>query len=117
VPLAINLKSFRPLELLSITFYTVTGLTLLGFLPLTGFPPHLGFLGILGLITAYSLFAKRGWAEWLVASLLIINTVFSLDILFSIGLSNLLVALSMVAFAGLTWVITVYTVLKRKTKL
>jgi len=114
VSLATKLKTFKPFELASLAFYAVTGLILLAFLPLTGFPPHVGFLGILSLITAYSLFVKRGWATWLVAVLFIINTAFSLDILFSVGFSNVLVALSVVAYAVLTWVFTAYIILKRK---
>jgi hypothetical protein len=86
----------------------------MAFLPLTGYPPHLSFLGILSLITAYSLFAKRGWAPWLVAILFITNTAFSLDVLFSVGFSNMLVTLSMFAYAVLTWVFSAYIILKRK---
>lgn len=112
--LATKLKTFKPFELASLAFYAVTGIILLAFLPLTGFPPHLGFLGILSLITAYSLFLKRGWAPWLVAVLFITITAFSLDILFSIGFSNVLVALSVLAYAVLTWVFTTYIILKRK---
>ena len=106
--LATKLKTFKPFQLASIAFYAVTGIILLVSLPLTGYPPHVGFLGILSLITAYSLFAKRGWAPWLVAILFIINTAFTLDTLFSAGFSNILVALSMLAYAVLTWVFTAY---------
>ena len=112
--IATKLKTFKPFQLAAIAFYAVTGIILLAFLPLTGYPPHLGFLGILSLITAYSLFAKRGWAPWLVAVQFIVNTAFSLDILFSIGFSNILIALSMLAYAVLTWVFTAYIILKRK---
>jgi hypothetical protein len=114
VSLSKRLKTFKPFQLASILFYAVTGLILLAFLPLTGYPPHLGFLGIFSLITAYSLFVKRGWAPWLVAVLFIVNTAFSLDILFSVGFSNLVVALSMLAYAVLTWMFTAYLLLKRK---
>ena len=112
--LATKLKTFKPFELASIAFYAVTGIILLAFLPLTGYPPHVGFLGILSLITAYSLFAKRVWAPWLVAILFIVNTAFALDVLFSVGFSNVLVALSMLGYAVLTWVFTAYLLLKRK---
>ena len=109
-----RLKTFKTFQLASIAFYLVTGLILFVLLPLTGYPPHLGFLGIFSLITAYSLFAKRAWASWLVAILFIVNTAFSLDVLFSVGFSNIVVALSMLAFAVLTWVFTAYLLLKRK---
>jgi hypothetical protein len=114
VSLSKRLKTFKPFQLASIAFYAVTGLILLAFLPLTGYPPHLGFLGIFGLITAYSLFEERGWAPWLVAILFIVNTAFSLDVLFSVGFSNILVALSMLAYVTLTWVFTASLLLKRK---
>ena len=109
-----RLKNFKPFQLASIAFYAVTGLILLAFLPLTGYPPHLGFLGIFSLITAYSLFVKRGWAPWIVAILFIVNTAFSLDVLLSIGFSNIVVALSMLAYAFLTWMFTAYLLMKRK---
>ena len=112
--LATKLKTFKPFELAALAFYAVTGIILLAFLPFTSFPPHLGFLGILSLITAYSLFAKRGWATWLVAVLFIVITAFSLVILFSIGFSNVIVSLSVLAYAVLTWIFTAYILLKRK---
>lgn len=112
--LSTRLKTFRPFELASLAFYSVTGIILLAFLPLTGYPPHLAFLGILSLITFYSLFVKRAWAPWLVAVLVIVNSAFALDVLFSIGFSNVLVALSMIGFAVLTWLFTAYLLLKRK---
>jgi len=114
VSLATRLKNFNPIQLASIAFYAVTGIIFLAFLPLTGYPPHVGFLAILSLITAYSLFAERGWAPWLVAIVLIVNSVFSLDTLLSAGFSNVLVGVSMLAYALLTWVFSAYLLLKRK---
>jgi hypothetical protein len=113
VSLATKLKTFKPLEIASLAYYAVTGIILLAFLPLTSFPPHLGFLGILSLITAYSLFLKRGWAPWLVASMFIIITAFSLDTLFTVGFSNVLVGVSMLGYAVLTWLSTAYLLLKQ----
>jgi hypothetical protein len=113
VSLATKLKTFKPFELASLAFYALTGIILLAVLPLTSYPPHLGFLGILSLITAYSLFAKRGWAPWLVAAIFIVISAFSLDILFSTGFSNLLVGLSTLAYAILTWVFTAYLLIKK----
>ncbi len=111
--LATKLKTFKNLELASLAFFALSGLILLVSLPLTSYPPHLAFLGILSLITAYCLFTKRAWAPWLVAILFITNTAFSLDILISAGFSNILVGLSMVGYAVLTWVVTAYLLLKR----
>jgi hypothetical protein len=113
VSLSTKLKTFKPFQLASIAFFAVTGIILLAFLPLTGYPPHVGFMAILSLITAFSLFAKRGWAPWLVAILVIAITAFTLDTLISAGFSNLLVGLSMLAYAILTWVFTAYLLLKK----
>jgi hypothetical protein len=111
VALLTKLKTFKPLELASLAFFALTGLILLLSLPLTSYPPHVGFLGIVSLITAYSLFAKRAWAPWLVAVLLITISAFSLIILVSAGFSNVLVGLSVLAYAVLTWVFTAYLLL------
>ncbi|HLN88439.1 MAG TPA: hypothetical protein VK253_00060 [Candidatus Binatia bacterium] len=111
--LASKLKTFKPFEVASLAFYSVTGIILLAFLFLTGFPPHIAFLGILSLITAYSFFAKRAWTTWLVAGLFIIITAFTLDTLFSVGFSNALVGLSMIGYAALTWIFTAYILLKK----
>jgi len=114
VSLAAKFKKINRTRRASITFFAVTGILLLAFLPLTGFPPHLGFLGIVSLISAYSLFNKRAWAPWLVFILLITNTVFSLFTLYSVGFSNILVALSMLIYASLTGAFTLPLLLKKK---
>jgi hypothetical protein len=80
-------------------------------LPFTNYAPHLSFLGIVSLITAYSVFAKRAWASWLVAVLLIVTSVFSIYTLAAAGFSNLLVGLSMVGLLVLTWLAAVYLLL------
>jgi len=98
----------------ALAFYSVAGILLLAFLPLTGFPPHLGFLGILSLITAYSLFTKRVWALWLIGILFVVNSAFGLFTLYSTGFSNILLALSMIAFIALTWIISIYLVQRRR---
>jgi hypothetical protein len=112
VSLATKLKTFNQKELASMAFYALSGIILLAFLPLTG-APHLGVLGILSLITAYSLFTKRAWAHWLVGILFIVITVFSLFTLYSSGFSNALIGISMVAYAVLTWVFSAYILLKK----
>ena len=105
--IATKLKSLNPPQLAAIAFFVATGILLLAFLPLSGFPPHLGFLAVVSFITAYSLFTKRAWAKWLVFILLITITVFSLYTLYAVGFSNILVALSMLTYASLTWIVTI----------
>ena len=112
--IATKLKTQKPLQLASLAFFAVTGIILLVTLPLTGYPPHVGFLGILSIITAYSLFAKRAWAPWLVAILFITITGFTIVTLTSAGFSNLLVGLSMLGYFILTLIFTAYLLLNRK---
>ncbi len=110
--LSTKLKNFKAFELVSLAFYALTGILLLVSLAFTSYPPHLAFLGILSLITAYSLFTKRGWAKWLVGIQFILITAFTLVTLYSAGFANLLVALIMVAYAVLTWIFTAYLLMK-----
>jgi len=109
-----NKRKMNPVKLAATAFFGVSGIILLACLPLTGFPPHLGFLGIMSLITEYSLFSKRSWSMWLVYFMLIVNTVFGLYTLASVGFSNIIVALAMLAYAVLTWAATAVLILKRK---
>ena len=112
--IATKLKTQKPLQLASLAFFAVTGTILLVTLQLTGYPPHVGFLGILSLITAYSFFLKRTWAPWIVAILFITITGFAIVTLASAGFSNLLVGLSMLGYFILTLIFTAYLLLNRK---
>jgi hypothetical protein len=111
VSLSAKMKNLKRNELLSIVFYIVSGILLLAALPFSNYPPHLGLIGIVSLITAYSLFLKRAWAPWLVAVLLIVNSVFSIYTLAAAGFSNLLVGLSMIGLLVLTWLVSIYLLL------
>jgi hypothetical protein len=107
-----KLKALSTAQLLATLFYAATGVLLLAFLPLSGYPPHLGFLGIFSLIGAYSILTKRTWAPWLVFILLVTNSAFSLYTLYAVGFSNILVALTMLGYALLTWAFTYYAAIK-----
>jgi hypothetical protein len=87
---------------------------LLVFLSLSGFPPHLALLGVLSLITSYSLFTNRVWATWLVFIMLITISVFSLYALSAVGFSNATVTLIMIAYTALTWTVAAWLWLRRK---
>jgi len=113
VTIATILKSFNRIELASLAFYAVSGIILLVFLPLTSFAPQLGLLGILSLIVAYGLFTKRGWAPWLLFILLVAGLAFSLYTLYAVGFSDVLVGLSMIAYAGLTLIFSATILLKK----
>jgi hypothetical protein len=114
VSIAAKLKTMTQIERASLAFYTVTGILLLVALPLSDYAPHLGLLGILSLIVAFSFFTKKVWTRWLIAILFVAASVFAIFTLYSAGFSNLLVGLSMLGYLLLTWVFAFYILLKRK---
>ncbi|MEM3622449.1 MAG: hypothetical protein QXR76_01590 [Candidatus Bathyarchaeia archaeon] len=99
---------------LALAFYVVVGVTCFVVLPLANFPPHIGIMGILSLITAYGLFKKRVWAVWLVVMLFFIATTFSVFMLYYCFGKDFLFDIGMFAYLILTWVFTAYIVAKRK---
>jgi len=99
----------------SFIFYAVAGLIFFIALPLTCFPPHIGIIGILSLLTAYGLLKKRVWAVWLVVMLFFIGTTFSLVMLYYYFLGDVLIGVGATAYLILTWIFTAYVVAKRKT--
>ncbi len=101
-------------SLASIAFYAIAGVLLLVFLALSGFPPHIGLMGITSLITAYGLFRKRSWAIWMVAALFFVATAFSLYTLYYVLATDALASAGMIAYAVLTWIFTAYAFSKRK---
>ena len=109
-----KLKTAGVKTLAPVAFYGAVGVIFLVLLPFANFPPHVALTGILSLITAYGLLMKRFWATWLVVALLFVATTFSLYTLYYALFSNLIVGISMVAYAVLTWVFTAYTLSKRK---
>lgn len=99
---------------LALAFYAVVGVICFVVLPMANFPPHIGIMGVLNLITAYGLFKKRVWTVWLVVMLLFIATTFSAFMLSSFFGKDLILDMSMFAYLFLTWIFTVYIVVKRK---
>ncbi len=96
-------------------FYAIVGIVLLILLPMSGFAPHIGLLGIFSLVTAYGLFTKRTWSFWLVAILFISLTTFAVLMIYDVMATELLTTSVMIALLVLTWVFTGYALLKRKT--
>ena len=95
-------------------FYAVVGIICFIELPMTNFPPHIGIIGILSLITAYGLLKSRAWTLWVVVALLFIATTFSAYTLYFTFEKDLLLDVGMIAYLIFTWVFTAYTVAKRK---
>jgi uncharacterized membrane protein (DUF2068 family) len=96
-------------------FYTIVGIVFLVFLPITGFAPHIGLLGIISLVTAYGLFTKRTWSFWLIVILFVSATTFAVFVIYDVMAKELLTSLIMFAYVILTWIFTGYATLKRKT--
>ncbi len=114
-----SLKSKLKIENLGMfavfVFYAIVGIVCFAVLPMAGFPPHIGIIAILSLMTAYGLFKKRSWAIWIVFMLFFVTTTFSAFTLYYALENNLLLSVSVIAYLILTWISTVYIIMKRKT--
>jgi SNF family Na+-dependent transporter len=111
--LASKLKALSPISLASIAFYAITGIIFLVLLPFSGFPPHVGLLGIVSLIAAYGLLMKRKWASWLVVALFLVASVFTIYTLYFVITTDILAAATMIIYTALTWIFTAITVKRR----
>jgi hypothetical protein len=112
--LASKLKMINMESIVPIAFYGLVGIIFLIMLPLSGFPPHIGLMGVSSLIAAYGLFKKRFWAIWLVVALFFVATTFTLYTLYYILVIDVLATVGMIAYAVLTWIFTAYVISKRK---
>lgn len=96
-------------------FYALVGIICFVELPISGFPPHIGIIGVLSLITAYGLFEKRSWSLWVVVALFFVGTTFSAYTLYCALGKDLLLDISAIAYLVFTWVFTIYVAAKRRT--
>ena len=101
-------------SLATTAFYGTAGIIFLVLLALSGFPPHIGLMGITSLIAAYGLLKKRTWAIWLVVALFFVATTFALYTLYFVFATDALATAGMLAYAILTWIFTVYAIAKRE---
>ena len=95
-------------------YFGVVGIIFLVLLALSGFPPHIGLMGITSIIAAYGLFRKRHWAIWLIVALLFVATTFALYTLYFVLSSDILATVGMIVYVVLTWIFTIYAVAKRE---
>lgn len=95
-------------------FYAIVGVACFVVLPSANFPPHIGIIGILSLITAYGLFKKRSWGLWIITALFFIATTFSVYTLYFLFGRYVLLDISIIVYLVLTWVFTIYVAAKRK---
>jgi uncharacterized membrane protein HdeD (DUF308 family) len=96
-------------------FYAIVGIVFIILLPMSGFAPHIGLMGIISLVTAYGLFTKRTWSFWLVFILFISITTFAALMIYDLMATELLITSVMIILLVLTWIFTGYAMLKRKT--
>jgi hypothetical protein len=94
-------------------FYLIVGIILFVLLPSANYPPHIGVMAILSVITAYGIFRKRNWSLWTVVMLFFIFTTFGILQLYWFFGIDLLFTMGSIALLALTWVFTVYTATKR----
>jgi hypothetical protein len=99
----------------SLVFYLVAGIVFLALLPMAGFPPQLGIIGIFSVIAAYGVFKKRNWAIWFVAVLFLAATTFSVYMLYYYLLTDYILSIAIVAYLVLTWIFSGYVVSKRRS--
>lgn len=112
--LASKLK-MENMELIApVAFYGLVGIIFFIMLPLSGFPPHIGLMGVTSLLAAYGLFKNRFWAIWLVVALFFVATTFTLYTLYYVLAIDVLATAGMIAYAVLTWIFTAYVISKRK---
>jgi len=115
VSLASKLESLNRIELTALIFYFAAGVILMVSLPMTDYPPQVALLGILSIITGYGMMTKRGWAPWLMFILFLSALTFSIYTLIITGFNNALLGSSLVVYAVLTTIFTVYIlVIKRR---
>ncbi len=95
-------------------FYGVVGIIFLVLLAMSGFPPHIGLMGITSLIAAYGVFRKRFWSTWLVVALFFVATAFAFYTLYFVFATDILATAGMLAYAILTWIFTAYAIAKRE---
>jgi len=115
MPDASKFKALKRLNLAALAptvFHSIVGVLFLVLLPFANYPPHIALTGIMYLITAYGIFTKRSWTKWLVATLFVVATAFSLYTLYYVITSNWIVSISLIAYAVFTWIFTVRLLLK-----
>ena len=110
---ASKLKNLNTGTLASIIFYAATGIILLILLPLSNYPPHIAFTGVMSLIAAYGLYTQRRWAKWLVGALFFVVTTLAIYTVYFILLSNALVTVGLIIYAVFNWYFTYYVLIKK----
>jgi hypothetical protein len=113
-------KIENPAVLLFSIFYIAVGIAEVGYFAIeNAAPPHIPVLGILSLITAYSLFKMKRWAVPLVVGLFVTGITFGATTLYhSIAVQTfggaLLFHLALIAYMVILLIASGYMVAKRE---
>jgi hypothetical protein len=99
--------------LLVSVFYVAVALLSLVLMAMTGFPPHMGIIGIFSLAAGCGLLMRRSWSLYPIIVLFFVATVFSLYMLYYELTTNVLIDLGSVAYLVLSWIATTYVALRR----
>jgi len=116
-----NFKNKNITELLFPIFYIVVGLALVGYFVIENIaaPPHILVLGILSLITAYSLFKKEKWTLPLVIGFFFTGITFGIITLAnSVALQtfsgSVLFHITLIVYMVILLIASVYILIKRE---
>ena len=114
-------KTENPTVLLFSIFYIAVGIAELGYFAIENFasPLHIPVLGILSLVTAYSLFKIKRWSEPLVLGLFVTGITFGATTLSnSIALQTfggaILFHIALIAYMIILLIISIYIVARRE---
>jgi len=114
-------KTENPITLLFSIVYIAIGISEVGYFVIENFaaPPHIPVLGILSLITAYSLLKMKRWSVPLVIGLFVTGITFGATTLSnSIALQTfegaMLFHIALIAYMVILLIVSIYTVAKRE---
>jgi len=114
-------KIENPTMLLTSIFYIAVGIAEVGYFVIENFaaPPHIPVLGILSLITAYSLLKMKRWSVPLVIGLFLTGITFGATTLSnSIALQTfggaMLFHIALIAYMVILLIVSIYTVVRRE---
>jgi hypothetical protein len=114
VPVTTILKAQSPIAMASIAFFGLVGIVFLVLMAISGFPPHVGAIGIASLIASYGLLMQRKWAPWIVFALFFVGSVFSIFTLYYVIATDAVASAGMIVYVALTWLFTLIVARRAK---
>jgi hypothetical protein len=115
-------KTENPTVKIIAVFYIIIGCVQIGYFAIENMlaPPHILVLGILSLITAYTILTKKKWTIPFVVGLFFVGITFGITTLFnSISLQNfdvlLLINIAIILYIVILFIASFYIIIKRKS--